>query len=444
MKQKANRFKTRVFLFSFAGLWLLALAYSVFSGRALFADGSYGLLLLLTQPFQFNDYDSLRTFASFIWQAPVLLGQRLGVDSVSWYAALFSVGIFVLPAFAMLLALYLSRKQDTILAANCLAVVVFGFGCNFIVTEANLLFGFVCLSVTILSIDNLSPLARGILLPLLALSLLRIYEGMLLVGPVLAMWSVVAALRTTDPFERTGLIIAAIGFVIGSLIGLGGFLSPRDPENAAGFIASMPAYFGSPQLFLALSALFAVSASFFSKQHTRRSAAVVSMLFGAISLQMVLRLEGYYSYSVYYTNRSLLVLLLPVYASALFIGYWRKQGWFRISAPKTSYTVLMVPFLWAIAGDLVGTYRWNTYTEVFCTLLEKDLAPQERFDLLMNSGSRTGWGWTHPSLSILLRNKDSNAIISNGSSYRGWEPFEADHGPRIEHRGICQSPILGH
>ena len=137
--------------------WGLALTYSTLTGRVLYADGAFYVLVHLFTPNRFNDYDTQRSFASFISQAPILFGQRLGVDTASSYAALYSVGVFVFPAAAFLAALFLGRKQPLLFAANAVAIAVFGFGTNFINTEANLLFGLVWLAVTIMALDRAAP-----------------------------------------------------------------------------------------------------------------------------------------------------------------------------------------------------------------------------------------------------------------------------------------------
>src|SRR6187551_1095431 len=47
--------------------------------RSLYGDGAYVVLGRLLRPMRFDDYDYHRSFASFIGQAPLFLGQRLGI-----------------------------------------------------------------------------------------------------------------------------------------------------------------------------------------------------------------------------------------------------------------------------------------------------------------------------------------------------------------------------
>jgi hypothetical protein len=162
----------------------------------------------------------------------------------------------------MATALFLTRRQPFLLAANVVAIVVYGFGVNFINTEANVLFGLVWLCVTILALDTPAPVLRGVVLPIAGFAMLRIYEGMLLVGPVLFVWTCIAARRATLEVERLGLAIAGLLFLLGAITGFGGWLAPRDPSNAAGFAASAFRYLHNPQLYLLAACVPAFGAVF--------------------------------------------------------------------------------------------------------------------------------------------------------------------------------------
>lgn len=428
-----------VLLLTGAG-WAVALACSALAARVLYADGAAYVLTHLTDPLQFNDYDAQRSFASFVSQAPVLLGQAIGLQSVASYAALYAAGVFGVPAAMMFAALFVARGQPMLFAANLFAIVVFGFGLNFINSEANLFFGLALACMTILALDGAAPLLRGAVLPLLALVLLRVYEGMMLAGPVLALWAYFAMARAGGKMERLGLGIALVLFVLAAAIGLQGFLSPRDPANAARFAATVTEYFRGPQVFLLLSAIAALPAFASTRGKVRIAASVVSALFGLALLVAVLRLHGFYAYSVYYNNRGFLVLALPVFAAALGAIYRWRPSWLA-RPPGGSYAILLLPLACAIAGDLIGTQRWHRYTAAFCAVLEEPAAPAERLERLKLSGAMTAWAWTHPTLSVLLRARGSDAMVAN-DPWRRWEPFPMESAPRIDYLGLCEAPLL--
>jgi hypothetical protein len=421
--------------------WSGALVYSMLVARILYADGGAALLGQLIDPLQFKDYGEQRSFAGYIVQAPVVLGQLADLQSVASYAALYALGMFGVTAAAMLAALFLSRRQPLLFAANALAVVVFGFGVNFINSEANLLFGFVWLSMTILALDRPAPKLRGWLLPALAFALLRVYEGMMLVGPILAVWAFVAITREANKAQRVGLALASVLFFAAAAIGFAGVLSPQDPANAAGFVASTTTYFQAPQRFLLLSSLAAVWAIFDRRQWARIAAAIACAAFGLAFLWAIVRVQGYYAYIFYYRNRGFLVLSLPVFAVAIAaIAQWRPRWLAAASAGPTA--ILLVPIVCAVAGDLLGSFRWHEYTQAFCLVLRLDATPAERLERLKRSSVMTGWGWTHPVLSILLRERGSDAMVANDPGGR-MKPFPMEDPPRITELGLCQASPLG-
>lgn len=430
-------------LVAVAVAWGAALAWSAASARVLYGDGAWYVLVHLVTPHRFNDYDSQRTFASMISQAPVLFGQRAGLDSVAAYAALYSFGIFVLPAACMVLALYLARRQPLLFAANGLAILVYGFGTNFINTEANLLFGFVWLAVTLLALEGRAPILRGVMLPMLGIALLRTYEGMLLVGPVLALWAILDSARTEAHKERIGLVLAAILFLLGAAIGMGGFLSPRDPANASGFLSSAFAYLGGPHVFLLASGLAMAVAICTQSRRVRLCAALMSGVLALGFTVSIARLEGFYSFSAYYQNRSFMVLLLPVLVAALLAVHWRRPALLSPREGDHGHALLLIPLAFAVAGDVIGTQRWNAYVRSFCEVLERGATPLERLELLKRSGARTAWAWTHPTMSVLLRDRGSSAMVVNEPAAFGWEPFNPASPPAIRQRGLCQAPLLG-
>jgi MFS family permease len=418
----------------------MALAYSTLAGRALYADGAWYVLVHLLTPHRFNDYDPQRSFASYITQAPILFGQRFGVDSVAIYAALYSIGVFVIPALAMLVALFLSRRQPLLFAVNSMAIATFGFGANFINTESNLLFGLVLLSATIIALDRPAQILRGAVLPILAFALLRTYEGMLLIGPVLAAWAFVVASRSTLEWERFGLRLSGFLFVLGSIIGLGGFLAPRDPGNASSFLAHAVLFWRNPQIFLYLSALFAIPAMCVPRRNLRLVCIALVVIFGALFVTSILQLKGYYSYQVYHENRSFLVLLMPVLIAALFAAYWFRPNWIQNGPPEGSYAIMLLPLAFAIAGDIIGTNRWNAYVGAFCDVLQNESSPAERLAQLQRTGVMTAWRWTHPTMSVLLRDGGSSAMVINEPT--AWEPFNPAAARAIPYRGLCSAPLV--
>ena len=422
--------------------WGAALTYSAATARSLYGDGAWFVLQHLLSPHHFNDYDTQRTFASLISQTPILFGQRLGFDSVASYAALYSFGVFAIPALLMVAALALVRKQPPLFAMLGLSILIYGFGVNFINSEANLFFGFVLFSLAILAYHGPAPILRGFVLPVVAIALLRAYEGMLLVGPSLVLWAAIAVTRSEDYRERIGLMLAALLYFLGVIIGLGGFLSPRDPNNAAGFLSDAIAYLSNPHAFLLVAGLVVIPGICWPSRRFMISSAVASALLGLGFLLGITRLEGFYSFSIYYQNRTFLVLFLPIFVGIMLVVFAFRPAWFRASVAGPGYALFLIPLAFALMGDAVGTYRWSTYVETFCSELRRPAKPLERVEALKQSGARTAWGWTHPTMSALLRDRGSQAVVANEPGAFGWEPFDPEKTPTILYRGLCQAPLL--
>jgi hypothetical protein len=424
--------------------WAAALVCSTAAARVLYGDGAWFVLVHLVTPHRFDDYDIQRTFGSLISQAPVLFGQRIGLASVADHAALYAFGVYWIPAFAMGVALWIARRQALLLAAIAVAIVVYGFGVNFINTEANLLFGFAWLCVAILALRGPAPTLRGICLPILGFAMLRIYEGMLLVGPLLFLWAVLEARRTTSDTERIGLMIAGFLFLIGAVIGLGGFLSPRDPANASSFLRSTLGYLGSPQAYLFLSCALAFATVATPARAARMALAAASAVGGAAFLVASARLSGFYAYQVYYQNRAFIALSLPVLVGLLFAADRLRPHWLAAREVGAASMALLIPMGFAVAGDVLGTWRWSRYVDEFCGVLAQDRAPVERLRALKATGVVTAWPWTHPSMSVLLRDRGSLAMVSNEPGQFRWQPFEPASAPTIANPGLCQAPLVGH
>jgi hypothetical protein len=422
--------------------WAAALAYSTLSGRALYGDGSLYVLIHFQVPHRFDDYDFHRSFAGFISQVPILVGERLGLQTVAAYAALYSLGVFLPAAAAFVIALYLARDQPVLFAANAFATLVFGFGVNFINSEANLFFGLAVLCATLLALERGAPLLRAFLLPLIGFALLRIYEGMLLIGPLLAVWSLAAATRAHGDLERVGLVLSALLFTLGAVMGAGGVLTPRDPGNMAGFLRHVLLFPRYPHAFLALAALSAAGAVLLQSSWPRIGAAAASAVFGSAFLEGMIAREGYYAYGIYYVNRAFLSILLAAFVAALLLTWWRRPAWLARTGNTAAYPVLLIPLVFAIAVDVLGTARWNEYVDAFCSVLRRPLTPAERLAALEASGAVTAWTWAHPPMSALLRDRGSSAAVANPPD-SPWQPFPPEQAPALAVRGVCEAPLLG-
>lgn len=438
---RVDRRIRRGVLVAFALCTLLCIGLACVVCRSLYADGGYVVLGLLGKPMHYVDYDYHRSFASFIGQTPVFLGQRLGVSNVSAYGGLYTFAVDGLPLLAYVAALVISRNVPWLFAASGLALAVFGFGANFTNSEGNLFLGLAWLAGVVLALPKGRRLAHGIVLPALAFVLLRVYEGMLLAGPVLAIWAYLRTRRTDDVEEKIGLVLATLLFGIACLIGFSGYVAPRDPGNAASFSSSLFAYLKHPQRWLLLAAAATLGGMLAQRRVVVFGAVVVAAVFAAVFFAGMLRLEGYGAYAIYYENRSFLVLSMPIALAALAVGDLYGSRWLSRNFPSRRLMTLLVPFAAVVAVDLLGSARWFAYMNAFCDVLAEPATASTGVARLKATGAVTGWGWTHPTLSILLRRSTSSAIVMDETG--NWQPFDPAGMKLTGYRGACENRRFG-
>jgi hypothetical protein len=409
--------------------------------RSLYADGGYVVLGLLNNPMHYNDYDFHRSFASFIGQTPVFLGQRLGLVNISAYGGIYTFAVDGLPLLAYVAALVLARNVPRLFAASAMALAVFGFGANFTNSEGNLFLGLAWLAGVLLALPGHQRVARGIVLPALAFVLLRIYEGMLLAGPVLAAWAYAKAMRTESLDEKLGLVLATLMFAIACLIGFSGYVAPRDPGNAASFASSLSAYVRNPQGWLLLAAGCVLAAMLLPSRALALGATVAAIVLAAMFVSGMLGLRDYGAYRVYYDNRSFLVLLLPLALAALMAADLFGNRWLECSVAPARLLALLVPLVAVFAIDVLGSARWFAYVNTFCDVLAEPATASTGVARLRASGAMTGWGWTHPTLSILLRPSGTSAIVRDEPG--NWQPFDSAEIKLTGYRGVCENRRFG-
>jgi hypothetical protein len=430
----------RLPLMAWSGAALLALAAFVpaFLGfRVLYADGAYVLYELLTNPHRFVAIELGRAVSLHVMESPVLLGELLSVQGIGSMARLLHLGIFGVPLAMFLCALWLVRQEVALFALTVSAFAVFSFSINFINTETNFYFAVCWLAATILALPGAHPILRGALLPVVAVLSISNHEGAVFSAPVLAIWATLRAQRSPAAFEVTGLGMAAVLFWIAAAVALAAGLAPRDISNASGFLASFPAILMSPQRWLLLSAALAPCAMLLRGRSLRLACLALSVASGILYVRAITRVAGYYGYSFYYSNRAALTLLMVVALAMLAFASRSQPAQSVIERRRAGYLVALVPLVFAVTGDLIGSYRWNRYLTTFCELLATDDDPQTRLQKLETSGNLTGWRWTHPTLSVLLRPPDSSAFVVNAPG--GWEPPDVRADSRLDRPGICTS-----
>jgi hypothetical protein len=421
-----------------AALALAAFVPAFLGYRVLFADGAYVLYELLTNPHRFVAIELGRGVALHVMESPVLLGELLSVLGIGAMARLLHLGIFGVPLALFICALWLVRRELVLFALTVSAFAVFSFSINFIDTETNFYFAVCWLAATILALPGVCPILRGTVLPLVAVLSISNHEGAIFSAPALAIWATLRAQRSPAAVEITGLGMAAVFFWIAAVIALVAGLAPRDMHNASGFLADVPAILMSPHRWLLLTAALAPCALLLRGHNLRLACLALAVASGILYVRAISRVAGYYGYYFYYSNRAALALLMVVALGIFALASRSQPAAAVIEHRRAGYLVALIPLVFAVTGDLIGSYRWNSYLTTFCEVLTANDDPQTRLQKLEASGNLTGWRWTHPTLSVLLRPPDSSAFVVNAPG--GWEPPDVHPDSRLDNRpGICMS-----
>jgi hypothetical protein len=264
---------------------------------------------------------------------------------------------------------------------------------------------------------------------------------MFLVGPVLAVWALVAANRSRDPIGRIGLMLSGYLFMLGAVIGFGGVLTPRDPSNAESFLNDIFSFFGLPHVFLALSAVASAIYIFVRNRLVRVFLMLASFTLGTIFVWQMSKIDGYYGFADLFRNRAFMVVLLPAFVGIVFSIYWIRPK-LLLEQTNGAAMIVLIPFTYALIADIQVTWQWNIYIQKFCEVLDMDMTPQERIEVLISGKAGVmGWTWTHPTLSSLLRDLGNTAHVANQQAAIRWEPYSGA-SPIIPYRGFCQSRLF--
>jgi hypothetical protein len=200
-------------------LWALAVNATI-ACRALYWDGSSFMVNVLDLG-QVYDFYTARAHVGWVTQLPLLLASELGVRDTRLLAMIYSATLFGLPT-----GLYhftLARvKGDAVLFGIVIAVIAIVYlpTCFFIVGEYNTAYAAVVAAMAVTLTPGPRRLGDAVLLCLLGLLSVRSYETMVYLGPLIAAALVWSMDKTDDPWVRSLVLVAAVAFIAGAVVGL--------------------------------------------------------------------------------------------------------------------------------------------------------------------------------------------------------------------------------
>ncbi len=410
-------------------LWLappivmLALAaYGTYAALGLVADGSYFLVTILGDG-DFFFYDPARVMAVTLTQAPVVIAGKLGVSDVSALIRIYSASLVGLPVLAWVGALSNLWRTRLYWAFVVMFAVTFLNGGLIPIGEFNLAYALVALSAAILLRRDSLGFGRLLMLSLVSIALLRSYEALVYLGPVLFAIAFVRLIGWRGTAREVGLarqlVLAGVMFMYSSATALSAWaiLFPRDPTNAAGASDLLWPVMHDPQM--TISVAVGVGCLLVPLVRAPRFRWASAAVVGLVAL-FLLRSSIWAPPWMQYASRTVVGLtffvLLATCSAAVIVGRSRPEDaarslggsnatWF---APALLFAAQAVVF----ASQAHGFAEWASTFEHVVTasrgpvvLSESGLDPVET--------SRFGWPWTNPLMSILLADEPGQGLVLN-------------------------------
>lgn len=427
-------------------------AAGVWGNLGLFGDGSFFLLRLMAGPdaplpgMWFGPFASNpeRTLVTAIMQTPVVVAQGMGLHDLGLLTRLFSAGLVMTTSLVWFAAAWLQRHTGIFWLFMLMwasTQLVSGF---FAIGEYNPTYALAGLAGSLVLGRSNASLWRSLALTMVSLSLLRSYESMLFLGPVLCVLTILSIRKGRPRGVSLALWrLSAVVFGVDAIAGLWSIFSPINPGSMGSAAAAMRLDMLShdPRVVLSSLAVLGLLVMLFTANRTFGWSVVAGGL-GAGFVAGMLPLVPY------------LQDVLPDAADA---GW--PPNWMYYNARIASGVLLLVLLL--LAGLVHFSYRWSLDSRhgilvgavcagLSIAFVANTLAfaawlgdfsgniPQSGTIAWDQAGvsDRFVWQWTSPSLSVLLRSESSTGVLLNSESYAGWEPFD----PRSVSLNIHQHP----
>jgi hypothetical protein len=371
--------------------FLLSLAYAVVTARSLYDDGSYYFLRVL-QANGFTEMLFSRGHAGYLYQLPVVLALKLGVTNLEVLKLAFGVGCFCAWPVAMWACYRLAPEHFwlVVLAAGMAylnaAFVAVG---EHVVAHAF----FWPVVFVLLFVRPLTGFAAVVLLAS-SVILLRSYESMLFLGPVLA-WLAFRRARTEPrSVGRLVCLLSAIILLLAVPVAVDGVLHPCTSSNAHSFEAGMLGLLAAPGWTVLWTAFWLLLMAGGLWPRVRRGMlshagilllAAMVLLWGAWPLLAPAQLDPYKQHEARILN-----LLAPLALVVVAESVVRFPGWFltrKNYLANMSAVLLLAQSLWQLAA----TEQWRGFTGVLRNLMQTQKGIVRLMDTPYGRQPAVGW-----------------------------------------------------
>jgi hypothetical protein len=413
----------------------------------LYADGSYHLLWLLARDEAINT-DPPRYFANLAVALPALLAVRLGVTDIGTLSLLLGGTMYGHYLLSVLVCFGLTREQPHLMLFPLLSIFAGGVNASFfIVSESHLLVSVFWPLVFLLVRRRHWTWPTLLLAVLLALPTFRAYESMVLFGPALVGLALRRAADGSATLrDRTARLGLTAWFAAGTAIAVLAVLYPRDPADLQRFAQSSLFYVdwrGNLHL-MALASMVSLLTVAALIALRRLEGALVDLM---TALACVLPLAA--AVSVVVWPESLVPLLhykarvlntyVPLLLAALMLIVQAAPGGMPPGAWQRACFVLLFLATAQLVWNVAAASYWRSYLDVFRGELAAHAGLVAYNDTLLARPVVNGrpvaslnWGWTMPTMSILLApGGQVRSIVANPKGWIAWEPFDSANPERL-------------
>ena len=354
-------------------VFLGSLVFAVFTARALYDDGSYYFVKVL-QGMGFTEMVYSRDYADYFYQLPVVIAMKLGVMDMDKLQVAFGIGCFMAWPMAMGMCLWLAPRHFWLVVLACGAGYLnaaFSAVAEHVVAHAF----FWPVVFAIVFVRPLTPVAGAMLLVSAAI-LVRSYESMLFLGPLLTLMAYRRAAGEPQPWARIVFLVAMVMLLVSAPIALEGTLHPGHGSNANSFKSGILSILADPGwtilwtlvwVGLMAACWWPQARAWLAHPVSRVVLGGVIVLWGAWPMLMPSHLDVYKQYEARFLDLGVPLVLLGV---ALIVQHrpdWverQRREWVNLSAG-----LLLAQSLWHIGA----TEQWRTYLNVL-----RDLMAQNR------------------------------------------------------------------
>ena len=413
----------------FCCLALVAVA-QVAACRGLYAD-AVSILVQMLVTGDFYLIDKARVLSNAFTQLPLMLAVWNGVTDLTVLRYLYSATLLLSPLLFWGLALYVTRRDFMFWPFVLLFVLVYYIAGFVAVSEAPLCFSIVACCLACLLRRGQRGKGERVILLGAALMMPFDYASTLFFGPLLAAAAAKSWYDEPSGHKRAGYWLLIIGlFLASTATGLWEVFDPRDPLNFLS--ARSPAYILHDVSYWLVSgvALLLGSGLLVRPVWYVRAAAMLCFIPIALLLSQFDVPPPSFSYNIR------MYMTLTLLAAAVCLVWFRWDGWRRSMTrqkltdfnPTLHYVApVFALFVSLSLLDIGSSFGYAAYLRHFQSVVNArtGLLPLEGSPLAYDPGEMTyAWAWTHPVMSLLLRQDSSRAILLNSLTYSGWVPFD--------------------